>query len=339
MSESIHQQQPLHSQRPSTPADLAALSDQLSSLTDEDIERFVSAASTAAQQQSLPVAVPTTAHHKRSILRSTMSYLRRGGAAPQQQQPKSDNLSLPAPATQDSPTLAESSSSFLDESLPQIALSAEGGDMLASMYDSAGVAPQEQNMSKRMSVMANRFRTSLFGGMNGNLVLGGVVVDDKVRKEVGELFLDLDIDLRQKMLGLFRKSNTTQPEPSSLQDLSDLIESLPSHSDSASTSTSTDINDISIDTTTPFTSNLNQELDLSVRLYAETHKLNAEERNSGSQITKLMRGLRKSVSLVTMGAISSSGNLKMEGIDVDAAATKKELDKVFDGMDFDMKGV
>ncbi|KAJ3265608.1 hypothetical protein HDU77_004616 [Chytriomyces hyalinus] len=142
------------------------------------------------------------------------------------------------------------------------------------------------------------------------------------------------------MLGLFRKSNTAQPEPSSLQDLSDLIESLPTHSDSASTST--DINDISIDTaTTPSNnnSNLNQELDLSVRLYAETHKLNAEERNSGSQITKLMRGLRKSVSLVTMGAISSSGNLKMEGIDVDAAATKKELDKVFDGMDFDMKGV
>ncbi|KAJ3239407.1 hypothetical protein HDU81_006085 [Chytriomyces hyalinus] len=139
------------------------------------------------------------------------------------------------------------------------------------------------------------------------------------------------------MLGLFRKSNTAQPEPSSLQDLSDLIESLPTHSDSAST----DINDISIDTptTSTSTSNVNQELDLSVRLYAETHKLNADERNSGSQITKLMRGLRKSVSLVTMGAISSSGNLKMDGIDVDAAATKKELDKVFDGMDFDMKGV
>ncbi|KAJ3236717.1 hypothetical protein HDU78_004476 [Chytriomyces hyalinus] len=209
MSESIQlhhqqQQQPLHTHRPSTPADLAALSDQLSLLTDDDIERFVSAASTAAQQQSLPVTAPTTTtatpHHKRSILRSTMSYLRRA-AAPQQQQPKSDNpppaAAAAAPARPDSPTLAAATSlSFLDESMPQIALSAEG-DMLASMYESAEVAAQEQqNMSKRISVMANRFRTSLFGGMNGNLVLGGVVVDDMVRKEVGELFQDLDIDLR-----------------------------------------------------------------------------------------------------------------------------------------------
>ncbi|KAJ3382758.1 hypothetical protein HDU80_001469 [Chytriomyces hyalinus] len=315
MSESIQlhlqqqqqqQQQPLHTHRPSTPADLAALSDQLTLLTDEDIERFVSAASTAAQQQSLPVSAPTTAtaHHKRSILRSTMSYLRRATAPQQQQQqPTTSDNPAAAPARPDSPTLAAATSlSFLDESTPQIALSAEG-DML---YE---CEVEQQNMSKRISVMANRFRTSLFGGMNGNLVLGGVVVDDKVRKEVGELFQDLDIDLR------FDSAST-------------------------STSTSTDINDISIDTTTPSNnSNLNQELDLSVRLYAETHKLNAEERNSGSQITKLMRGLRKSVSLVTMGAISSSGNLKMEGIDVDAAATKKELDKVFDGMDFDMKGV
>ncbi|KAJ3239408.1 hypothetical protein HDU81_006086 [Chytriomyces hyalinus] len=190
MSDSVQlHPQPLHSDRPATPADLAALSDQLSLLTDEDLERFMSAASTAAQQQSLPVAAPTVGHRKRSILRSTMSYLRRGVP---QQQAKSDQAS-PAPVKAESPALA-TSSSYLDESLPQIALSAED-DMLASTYDS-GVVPQEQNMSKRISVMANRFRTSLFGGMNGNLVLGGVVVDDKVRKEVGELFQDLDIDLR-----------------------------------------------------------------------------------------------------------------------------------------------
>ncbi|KAJ3238244.1 hypothetical protein HDU81_008226 [Chytriomyces hyalinus] len=167
-----------HRERPDTPADLAALSEQLNSMSDEDLERFASAAA-LAEQQSVAVGPPTTGKPKRNILRSTMSYLNRG------KQTSSESSTLPP--TPESANL-DTTSSFLKESLPQIAPSAEG--------DNDHLQASGQKMSKRISVMASGLRKSIMGGVNGKIVLGGVVVDDKVRKEVGEMFQDLDIDLK-----------------------------------------------------------------------------------------------------------------------------------------------
>ncbi|KAJ3409329.1 hypothetical protein HDU80_001789 [Chytriomyces hyalinus] len=173
-------------ERPDTPIDLAALSEQLNSMSDEDLERLASSAS-LGEQQSVVVAPPTTGKPKRNILRSTMSYLNRG----KQSQASSESSTLP-PMPESS--ALDTNSTFLKESLPQIAPSAEGDVSAAS--DSDLLQPGGQKMSKRISVMASGIRKSIMGGVNGKIVLGGVVVDDKVRKEVGEMFQDLDIDLK-----------------------------------------------------------------------------------------------------------------------------------------------